>query len=490
MALLAAQRSGEASFTEQRWVRGLDAPLASSGQLSYEAPDRLVRRTIEPRPETMAIDGNRVTLTRSGRSRSFSLDAAPELVGLVEAMRATLTGNEAVLRRYFETRLDGNAAQWLLVLTPLEPRLAAQLRQIRIAGRQGQLERVEMDMADGDRSVMLVTSQRCRLRARFGRIPTVNAERARRAPRAGLVVTLWLLALGAAALLIANSRFSADLSAFLPASPDPRQQVLIEQLRSGIAARTLLIAIDGGDAVQRADASRRLAAALRGKHFEQVRNGDFSSDPADPAGEAALGAWLFEHRYRLSPAVAPGASPSRGCEMRSARRCRCSERRPAQCVKATLERDPTGETQRIVEGLVPADSPRTEQGVWVARSAPRALLLGTLKRAGRRPRRAGGCDRCGALSLRAAGGHRSAVAAERRAALRGGEPGPHRARSRASLRSAARSWSADCCCSPSAACGRWASPCCRWPPASSAASLRSAWCSATCTASRSASAAR
>ncbi len=66
-----------------------------------------------------------------------------------------------------------------------------------------------------------------------------------------------------------------DLSAFLPRSPDARQQLLIAQLQSGLPSRTLLIGIEGADAPARAAASRALAARLRASGlFEQVQNGE------------------------------------------------------------------------------------------------------------------------------------------------------------------------------------------------------------------------
>lgn len=156
MGLLAQHRSGEARFTEQREVANLDAPLTSSGTLSFEAPDRFVRRTLQPRVETMAVEGNTLTLTRGGKSRQFTLDAAPEAVAIVEAVRGTLTGNAAALQRHFRTRLSGPAERWSLLLEPLDTRLAHQVREIRLDGQRGELRGVTVEMRDGDRSVMQV----------------------------------------------------------------------------------------------------------------------------------------------------------------------------------------------------------------------------------------------------------------------------------------------------------------------------------------------
>jgi len=156
MGLLARQKQGEANFTEQRYVRGFDGPLSASGTLSFAAPDKLVRRTLSPRPETMAVDGNNLVLSRGGRSRTMTLDSVPELLGLVEAMRATLTGNTPVLDRYFRKTLKGSTAEWTLDLVPIDERLSAQVTSLRLSGRGGYVLGVEMEFRGGDRSVMTV----------------------------------------------------------------------------------------------------------------------------------------------------------------------------------------------------------------------------------------------------------------------------------------------------------------------------------------------
>ena len=156
MALLAQTRSAEARFYEQRFVRGLDAPLVSTGTMSFSAPDRFVRSTQAPRPESMSVVGGNVTLTRSGRSRTMAVDAMPELQAVVEAIRGTLSGNASSLKQHFRATTGGSVEQWTLELKPLEPRLQGLLGSIRLAGSRSQLRRVEMLMTDGDHSVMTI----------------------------------------------------------------------------------------------------------------------------------------------------------------------------------------------------------------------------------------------------------------------------------------------------------------------------------------------
>ena len=160
MGLLSKQKSGEARFTEQRFVHGLEGPLDSRGTLSFSAPDKLVRRTLSPRDETMAVEGNTLTLSRGGRNRTLTLDSMPELLGLVEAMRGTLSGDGTTLQRYFRSTVSGSAANWTLDLLPADSRLAAQVRSIRISGRAGEVLGLEMEFVGGDRSVMNITPER------------------------------------------------------------------------------------------------------------------------------------------------------------------------------------------------------------------------------------------------------------------------------------------------------------------------------------------
>jgi hypothetical protein len=156
--LLAQRRNAEARFVEERFVAGLDQPLRSSGTLSFSAPDRFSRTTLEPRPESMSVEGNTVTLKRGGRTRQMSLDAVPEATALVEALRGTLNGDLAMLQKFYSARVDGNPTRWKLTLTPLSQRLGTQVRQLDIEGQGADLKSVEVLLAGGDRSVMTIES--------------------------------------------------------------------------------------------------------------------------------------------------------------------------------------------------------------------------------------------------------------------------------------------------------------------------------------------
>ena len=194
--------------------------------------------------------------------------------------------------------------------------------------------------------------------------------------RSAAVLLAWAAVMALCVGVIVRTPFTADLSAFLPAKPDARQQVLIEQLQSGVAARTLLIGIDGGTPASRAEASRQLADALRrGGHFEQVQNGVNE-------GFEQVGTWLFDNRYALSPAVAPARFTADGLRDAIGETLSLLGTPAGNAIKPLLDRDPTGEAMRIAEGLIPAQAPKVEDGVWVARQGGRAVLLAGVKAPG------------------------------------------------------------------------------------------------------------
>lgn len=187
------------------------------------------------------------------------------------------------------------------------------------------------------------------------------------------VLASWLALVALALAVVVRADYTADLTAFLPKSPDARQRLLIEQLQSGLPSRTLLIGIEGGDAAARSSASRGLAAAMRASGlFEQVQNGEREAF-------AEVGRWLFEHRYLLSPAIGPERFAPEGLREALGETLSLLGTPAGASLRELLPRDPTGEMQRIAEALIPAEAPRLEGGVWVSRVAPRAVLLASTK---------------------------------------------------------------------------------------------------------------
>ncbi|MGZ5038301.1 MAG: LolA family protein [Usitatibacter sp.] len=156
-ASIARDRPGRASFHETKFLALLDQPLESSGELVFVPPDRLEKRTLKPRPETVTVDRERMVLERGGKRHSLVLREQPQVAVLVESMRATLAGDLASLTRAYSVALEGTPAGWRLVLRPLDPGLASLVERVEIGGAKAQVSKVEIFQADGDRSVMTIS---------------------------------------------------------------------------------------------------------------------------------------------------------------------------------------------------------------------------------------------------------------------------------------------------------------------------------------------
>jgi len=182
-------------------------------------------------------------------------------------------------------------------------------------------------------------------------------------------VVLWLLFLAACLGSVAHTRFTADMSAFLPRSPTPQQQLLVDQLKEGALSRLLLIGIEGADGPTRARLSRDLATRLRASaSFVAVRNGEAEALERDRE-------ILFRYRYLLSPAVTAERFGVAGLHAAIANSIDLLASPAGLMLKGLLPRDPTGEMLEVVSALDSGDSPASLDGVWASRDGQRAILM-------------------------------------------------------------------------------------------------------------------
>jgi hypothetical protein len=157
MALLHAHPPGKARFVESKEVSILDRPLESSGELVFTPPGRLEKHVTSPADERLVVDRDRLTIERMGRKQELSLAEYPQVAVLVESIRGTLAGDRAALERTYSLELGGDAKAWRLVLRPRDAAVAKLVTQVTIEGSQAQVQRVTIEQADGDRSLMRIT---------------------------------------------------------------------------------------------------------------------------------------------------------------------------------------------------------------------------------------------------------------------------------------------------------------------------------------------
>jgi predicted exporter len=188
------------------------------------------------------------------------------------------------------------------------------------------------------------------------------------APRTAVFAWLAFMAI-CAGWLYRNLAIGTDMTAFLPPTTTPAQKLLVDQLRDGVASRLILIALEGAPPPELASASRQVAVRLRSSGmFGLVSNGDL-------AGAAKERALLERHRYLLSPGVTAERFSAAGLATALKEALALFASPAGPLVRSSLPYDPTGESRRILELLVPESGPPIEHGVWFSSERTRALLL-------------------------------------------------------------------------------------------------------------------
>jgi hypothetical protein len=154
MSLLAMRRHGRVEFVEQQFLAIIDHPIESSGELRYEAPDHLEKRTLLPRVENLVLADGVMTVERAGHSHVVDLHRYPQILPFIESIRATLAGDRRALEKIFHVEFSGSVRHWGLTLVPLDRQLARTVKQLEIDGSADHLLKVEIRQSDGDRSLM------------------------------------------------------------------------------------------------------------------------------------------------------------------------------------------------------------------------------------------------------------------------------------------------------------------------------------------------
>ena len=153
---LAQTRAGHASFVEKKSIAMLDQPVESSGELFYTAPDRLEKRTVKPKPETMLVEGDNLVIERGRQKYRLQLQDYPELAAFIDSIRGTLAGDRKVLERTYQLSLEGSASAWMLQLVPINAKMKQVVARIRISGVRDEVRSIDISQTDGDSSQMRI----------------------------------------------------------------------------------------------------------------------------------------------------------------------------------------------------------------------------------------------------------------------------------------------------------------------------------------------
>src|SRR5450830_529835 len=182
-------------------------------------------------------------------------------------------------------------------------------------------------------------------------------------------IAIWLVMILASLVIISRSHFTADLSAFLPRIPTAEQQLLMDQLKDGLASRLILVGIEGADQDTRAKLSKDVAQKLRANPaFVSVNNGEPITSERDQS-------YLFSNRYLLSPAVTPAHFSVDGLHTAISDSIDELASPAGLLFKSLLPHDATGEMLQLLDQLSNGNRPQMVNGAWASRDSKTALLL-------------------------------------------------------------------------------------------------------------------
>ncbi len=190
-------------------------------------------------------------------------------------------------------------------------------------------------------------------------------------------VLVWIVLI-IGALLLTATRLSvhSELGDLLPEGTTATQRLLLTQVRSGLAGRLMLLAIEGSHQDELASLSKALGEDLRkNSRIDFVSNGMQALSPEERQV-------LFRSRYLLSHTV--GTDTFSVDSLRVALEQRLEDLRSplAPMMKEYIPTDPTGEFLGILQSWSGWEAPAKHRGVWMSADRHRALLVVETKAAG------------------------------------------------------------------------------------------------------------
>ncbi len=168
----------------------------------------------------------------------------------------------------------------------------------------------------------------------------------------------------------------SELGDLLPEGTTATQRVLLTQVRSGLAGRLMLLAIEGSHQDELARLSKALGEGLRkNSQIDFVGNGTQALSPEERQV-------LFRSRYLLSRTV--GADTFSADSLHVALEQRLDDLRSplAPMIKEYIPSDPTGGFLGILQSWSGWEAPAKHRGVWMSADRHRALLVVETKAAG------------------------------------------------------------------------------------------------------------
>ncbi|WP_106478847.1 outer membrane lipoprotein carrier protein LolA [Phytohalomonas tamaricis] len=137
-------------FVQERYLKDLDTTLESHGRFDYVRGKEVHWHLEKPVEEELTLD--KQGIHRDGQP----IDDDPS--GVARLILQLMDGNLQALDDRFRISLEGDKDAWQALLIPRQPGLANYIDAVRLSGGR-LLDRVQMNMHDGDRLTVLLDAE-------------------------------------------------------------------------------------------------------------------------------------------------------------------------------------------------------------------------------------------------------------------------------------------------------------------------------------------
>jgi len=151
---LAKRSPSTTRFVEQKKIAEFEAPIESTGELSYQAPARLEKRTLTPEAESLILDDDMLIVERGEFRREIPVADMPAIGAFVASLRGFVSGNLENVQQAFELTLSGDTKKWTIHGKPVESAVARIVETIEVSGSDGQLSVFAVALTSGDSSIL------------------------------------------------------------------------------------------------------------------------------------------------------------------------------------------------------------------------------------------------------------------------------------------------------------------------------------------------
>ncbi len=152
----AVEPPARVSFREERHNPMFEEPMVLTGYLEY-LDHGVLRKVIEtPFTEDVRVEGDRVVVSRDGKTRTLSLNRSRALRVTLGAIEAVLAGDEAKLAESFRWDLSESDQSWTVRMSPLSDSVGKRLSGLEVSGTHEAIVGIRMELPGGEWHAMTV----------------------------------------------------------------------------------------------------------------------------------------------------------------------------------------------------------------------------------------------------------------------------------------------------------------------------------------------